>query len=122
MSPFSELSTRLCEAFPEAQLIESGPVNPDWVGFLDITYRGNVLVVQWQKDWHFGVSSPNGHGYGEKPDEVFRTVDEAATRITDLLQSGTTTAPPSEITSRELRAEKQFTQTLLDRKVGALNG
>ncbi len=120
MSLLSELSTRLREAFPAAQLIESGPVNPDGVGFLDITYRGNELAVQWQEDWHFGVSSPSGHGYGEKLDEVFRTVDEAATRVTDLLQSGRTTAPPDKITLRELRTEKQL--TALDRNVAALNG
>jgi DNA-binding XRE family transcriptional regulator len=118
MTPLSELAARLRQTFPDARLAVSEPVAPDGVGFLDISHGDHALAVQWQEKWHFGVSSPEGHGYGEKPDEVFRTVDEAAARITDLLKSGRKTEPPIEVTLRELRAEKQLAQTAL----GALLG
>src|SRR5947209_17696073 len=103
MTPLGELAARLRKTFPDAQLDFSEPAAPGGVGFLDVSSGGNVLAVQWQEKRHFGVSSPEGHGYGEKPDEVYRTVDEAATRITKLLNSGGKTNPPLEATLRELR-------------------
>ncbi len=86
--------------------------------FSIFSFGNHVLAVQWQEKWLFGVSSSEGHGYGEKPDEVFRTVDEAAARITDLLRFGRRTEPPIEVTLRELRAEKQLPQTALATKLG----
>jgi hypothetical protein len=118
MTPLSELAVRLRKTFPEAQLDFSEPATPGGVGFLDIAHGDNVLAVQWQEKWHFGVSSPEGHGYGEKPDEVHRTVDEAVGRITDLLRSGRKTEPPLEVTLRELRAEKKLPQTALAALLG----
>jgi hypothetical protein len=118
MTPLSKLAGRLRKSFPEAQLEFSEPAARGAVGFLDIVYRGNVLAVQWQEEWHFGVSSPDGHGYGEKPDEVYHTVKEAAARITDLLRSGRKTEPPPAVTLRELRAEKNLAQTALAELLG----
>lgn len=118
MAPLSELAARLQQIFPDARLTISEPVTPDGVGFLNISHAGNVLAVQWQEKWHFGVSSPEGHGYGEKPDEVFHTVDEAAARISDLLKSGRKTERPMEVTLRELRAEKQLAQAVLGTLLG----
>jgi hypothetical protein len=118
MTPLSELAARLRAAFPEARLDFSEPASPDGVGFLDITCGSTVLAVQWQQKWHFGVSSPEGHGYGEKPDETYRTVEEAAARITDLLRSGKKTEPPLEVTLRELRAERKLPQTALAAMLG----
>jgi hypothetical protein len=113
MTPLSKLAARLRKTFPDARVDVSEPAAPGGVGFLDIARGGNVLAVQWQEKGHFGVSSPEGHGYGEKPDEVFRTVDEAAARITDLIRSGKKTEPPLEVTLRELRAERRLAQTAL---------
>jgi DNA-binding XRE family transcriptional regulator len=118
MTPLSELAARLQQTFPDARLTVSEPAAADGVGFLDISHGGNVLAVQWQEKWHFGVSSPEGHGYGEKPDEVFHTVDEALARLTDLLRTGRKTAPPIEVTLRDLRAEKQLAQAALGTMLG----
>jgi DNA-binding XRE family transcriptional regulator len=118
MTPLSELETRLRQSFPDAQLVVSEPVAPDGVGFLDISRNGHVVAVQWQPKWHFGVSSPEEHGYGEKPDEVFRTAEEAAVRIVDLLNTRKKTEPPPEVTLRELRAEKQLAQATLGHLLG----
>jgi DNA-binding transcriptional regulator YiaG len=118
MTPLAELAGRLRTAFPAAQLDLSEPAAPGGVGFLDIVSAGNVLAVQWQEKWHFGVSSPEGHGYGEKPDEVYVTVDEAFARIEDLLKSGRKTQPPLEVTLRELRAERKLPQTKLAALLG----
>jgi hypothetical protein len=118
MTPLHELELRLRQAFPEARLDVSEPASPGGVGFLDISHRGNALAIQWQKNWHFGVSSLEGSGYGEKPDEVYRTVDKAAARIRELLHFGKKTEPPPEVTLRELRAEKNLPQTALAALLG----
>ncbi|HKI36983.1 MAG TPA: XRE family transcriptional regulator [Gemmataceae bacterium] len=118
MTPLSELAARLRKTFPDARLDFSEPAVPGGVGFLDISHSGDVLAVQWQEKWHFGVSSPEGHGYGEKPDEVYRTVDEVAARITDLLDSRRKTEPPLAVTLRELRAERRLPQTELAALLG----
>jgi DNA-binding XRE family transcriptional regulator len=118
MTPLSELEARVQRAFPDARLTVSEPMAPDGVGFLDIHHGRNVLAVQWQERWHFGVSSPDGHGYGEKPDEVFDTVEAAAERIADLLTSGKKTEPPITVTLRELRAEKELAQATLASRLG----
>ncbi len=118
MTLLSELATRLRKTFPEAQLDYAEPASPDGVGFLDISYGGNVLAVQWQEKGPFGVSSPEGHGYGEKSDEVYFTVDDAEARIADLLRSGGKTQPPPEVRLRELRAERKLPQTELASRLG----
>jgi DNA-binding XRE family transcriptional regulator len=118
MTPLSELAARIQKSFPDARIDFSDPAAPGSVGFLDIACGDIVLVVQWHDKGHFGVSSPEGHGYGEKPDEVYRTVEETAARITDLLQSGRKTEPPLEVTLRELRAERNLPQTGLAARLG----
>ena len=118
MTPLAELAARLRKTFPGAQLDLTEPAAPGGVGFLDIACGGNALAVQWQDKWHFGVSSPEGHGYGEKSDEVYGTVEEALARITDLLSSGKKTQPPLEVTLRELRAERNLPQTKLAALLG----
>ncbi len=109
---------RVQKAFPDARLDLSEPASPGAVGFLDIVYNSNALVVQWSKKGQFGVSSPDGHGYGEKPDEIFCIVDDAAARITDLLRSGRKTEPPPAVTLRELRAERKLAQIELAARLG----
>lgn len=112
MSPLGKLATRLKKALPAARIDVSEPAAKGSVGFLDVSYRGNVLAVQWEKE-HFGVSSPEGHGYGERPDELFANVEEAASRMVALLKSGGKTQPPLPVTLHELRAERKLPQTEL---------
>lgn len=110
MTPLSNLASRLQTAFPDARIEFSEPVASEGVGFLDIPHHANGLSVQWQQKWHFGVSSPEDHGYGGKP-------ADAAARITDLLGSGRKTEPP-EITLRQRRAEKKVPQKALAALLG----
>jgi transcriptional regulator with XRE-family HTH domain len=117
MTPLRELATRIRQAFPDARQDYSEPATPGGVGFLDVSYRGSVLVVQWEEG-HFGVTSPEGHGYGEKPDEVYRNADETANRIIALLQSGGKTQAPLEVTLRELRIERKLPQKGLADRLG----
>jgi predicted XRE-type DNA-binding protein len=118
MTPLSELATRLKKLCPAAIIDFSEPASPNGVGFLDASFRGNVIEVQWKEGWNFGLSSPDGHGYGEKADEVYVTVEQTATRIAHLLNTGGRTQPPLEVTLRELRAQRKLPQTELAALLG----
>jgi len=118
MTPLNDLALRLRKSFPDANLDVAEPADPSGFGFLDISCRGCVLAIQWQEKGHFGVSSPEGHGYGEKPDEIYRSVDDAAARIAELIISNGKTIPPAEVTLRELRAEKELPQAALAALLG----
>jgi hypothetical protein len=108
MTPLSKLADHLQRAMPGVELNLSEPAAPDGVGFLDARHGGNVVAVQWQRDWHFGVSTPDGHGYGEKPHEIYRSAGEAAQRIAELLRSGKQTPPPREASPHEMGPAKSL--------------
>ncbi len=118
MAQIHELEKRLRESFPGARLELSEPAFDDGSWSLDILHEGNALVVQWRKGGAFGLSSLEGHGYGEKPDEIYPDVAGTAKRILALLRTGSRTEPPSEVTLRELRAERNLSQVQLAELLG----
>ncbi len=118
MNPIPELETRLRKHFPVAKLELSPPALKDGVWFLDVMYKGNALVLQWQPGGIFGLSSLEGHGYGEKPAEVFNDIDDAEARAVMLLNSRGQTERPAEVTLRDLRAELNLTQDQVARELG----
>ena len=113
MSSLHELATLLEEALPKARIDWAEPVIDGGFGFLDIAIDGNTLSVQWREKSHFGLSSPEGHGYGEASDEIYQTANDAANRIVALLRSGKKTEPPPQVSLRELRSERRITQMKL---------
>jgi len=92
-TPLAKLAALLREAWPEGDIQFSEPTAAGGVGFLDFEYGGRAVAVQWHNAWHFGVSLPEEHVYGEKPAEVFVTPHEAARRISELTLSSTRTKP-----------------------------
>src|SRR5262245_59451678 len=113
MTPLCDLAARLQRTVPEAKIDVSEPAAVGGVGFLDISQSGNVIAVQWHEKWHFGLSSRREHGYGEKPDEVYRTVEAAAARIAELLSTNKKTEQPADVAVREQHAATIVAQTPL---------
>jgi hypothetical protein len=52
-------------------------------------------------------------GIGQKADELYPTREAAEARLIRLLVAGAGTKPPAAVTLRELRAERNFSQTSL---------
>jgi DNA-binding XRE family transcriptional regulator len=118
MNPMQELENRLRKQFPAAKFDLSRPARDDGVWFLDVLHKGNALVIQWQPGSPFGLSSLEGHGYGEKPAEIRKDLDDAEARVVALLKTGGRTERPLDVTLRDLRAELNLTQEQLARELG----
>jgi transcriptional regulator with XRE-family HTH domain len=87
--------------------------------WLDATYDGHAVVVEWSPRRGFGVSTEDaGDGYGEGPDEVFEDREKAAKRVIELLAERSRAAPPHDVVLRELRAALGFTQEQLANRLG----
>lgn len=73
---------------------------------MDIRHNGHPIVIQWQEEKGFGVSSPAASGYGEGADEKYPDEEATYGRAVSLLLSGTFTAPPEPVRLSELRKEQ----------------
>lgn len=118
MISIHELMESVRKAIPEAKFRLDEPDNPEGEWFLDIVHQGKGVVVQWREGGLFGLSSMGeSTGIGQKADELY-SAPETAARLVKLLVTGGKTNPPAEVTLRELRAERNFSQTRLAELTG----
>ena len=123
--PIESLGSQLQERFPEASVQFDRPKNRSGVWYLDIKRNDHSVIIQWQKDKGFGISSPAAASYGEGADEEY--TDEEATygRAVSLLLSGAFTSPPEPVRLRELRKERGLSQAelaeLLNKQQGEIS-
>jgi DNA-binding Xre family transcriptional regulator len=119
MKSILELMERVRKAVPAAKFRLDEPGNPEGEWFLDVVHKGKGFVVQWREGGPFGLSSMGKDtGIGQKADELYSTTEAAEARLIKLLGTGGRTAPPAEVTLRELRAERNFSQTRLAELTG----
>lgn len=123
--PIETLASALKKRFPDAHLALDRPRKAAGVWFLDLALAGHSVVVQWQKEKGFGVSSSPEAGYGEGVDEVYQDEEAAYGRIVSLFLARAFTSPPPAITLRELRKERGLSQAelaeILDRQQGEVS-
>lgn len=112
MKSIHELVERVQKATPAAKLRLDEPVDPDGEWFLDIGCKEQGFVVQWREGGPFGLSSMGKDtGLGQKADELYPTPDALVARLLQLLQTGKETEPPAAVSLRELRAERNLSQS-----------
>ncbi|WP_420127007.1 XRE family transcriptional regulator [Longimicrobium sp.] len=122
MNELEHLTERLAARFPTACLTIDRPDAASGGWFLDATLQGHLVVVEWRTDRGFGVSTPSEDDYGAKPDEVYRTVDAAYSRVVELLLSQTPTKPPVRATLPELRGARKLSQAELANRLSINQG
>jgi transcriptional regulator with XRE-family HTH domain len=119
MNPIEALKRDIERALPRVDVKLRRPRKVDGHWWLDATYDGHAVAIEWSPRHGFGISTDGlGGGYGEGPDEVFADCEEAAKRVIGLLVRGAGTNPPAEVVLRELRAVLGFTQEQLANKLG----
>ena len=119
MKSIHDLMESVRQAIPAAKFRLDEPATPEGEWFLDIVHKGKGFVVQWREGEPFGLSSMGKDtGLGQKADELYPTPETAAARLVKLLGTGGRTEPPAAVTLRELRAERNFSQTRLAELTG----
>ena len=119
MTSIHELMESLRKAVPAAMFRLDEPGNAEGEWFLDVVHKGNGFVVQWREGGPFGLSSMGKDtGIGQKADELYSTPEAAEARLVEILVTGSRTEPPAEVTLRELRAERNLSQTRLAELTG----
>jgi DNA-binding Xre family transcriptional regulator len=119
MNSIHELLASLRTALPAAKFRLDEPDNPEGEWFLDLVHKGKGFVFQWHDGGPFGLSSMGPDtGIGQKADELYPTAEAAQARLVQLLGTGGRTEPPAAVTLRELRAERNLSQTRLAELTG----
>lgn len=118
MNKMEELSRRIIERLPRAEVSIDPPAKPMGTWWLDARIDNHSVVVEWRPRTGFGVSSTPAEGYGEGPDELFDNIDDALARIVDVLEMGARTQPPSQVALRRLREARRISQVALAELMG----
>jgi len=95
------------------------------VWYLGITRDGHSVIIQWQAEKGFGVSSAVEPAYGEGADEAYPNEEATYGRVVSLLLSGTHTSLPEPVRLSELRKERGISQAelaeILDKQQGEIS-
>lgn len=84
----ARLRDGVLHACPDAMISLDAPLNPDgewWVDIRDARHEPERLItLVWRPDRGFGLFTL-GEGYGDQPNELYRSADRAIARIGQLL-------------------------------------
>jgi DNA-binding XRE family transcriptional regulator len=104
----------LAQQFPDARIEVDGPASTGGAFFVNVMWHGRHVVIQYRPARGYGVSAESTPGFGEGPDEVFQSKEDALARASQLLREGGATRSRL----RELRGLRGVTQADLAKLVG----
>jgi hypothetical protein len=86
MNSIEVLKRGIERALPYVEAKLRRPRKEDGHWWLDATYDGRGVTVEWSPRRGFGVSTDDPEaGYGDGPDEVLEDFETAAKRVVELL-------------------------------------
>ena len=113
MNPLLRIQKEL-EKYPSVRTQLDIPLDKDkGVWWLDASYDGGVLSIEYRPDIAFGLHLGKDSGYGSRPEEVYRSEDALLRRLKLLVGNQKKT-----IKFRELRELLGFTQAAVSRVLG----
>ena len=118
MTPIDALYKYIRHTYPNASVDLTAPLHEGGVWSLDVDLDTKSLAIEWSSKTGFGISSVSRENFGEAPDEVFGVLEEAQTRIDQLLTSNEQTVPPFPVMLSRLRERRGFTQQQLAAELG----
>lgn len=111
-NPLQQISDAVSKRFPGAKIALDSAQNGKGSSFLDVKLGDYFLIVEWNAEKGFGITSNPEIGYGERSEEVFEDGSVTLRRVLELLLSKTKTVPPT-ATLGQLRRERSLTQEQL---------
>jgi len=120
MNPIERLRDDLASRFPGVMTELDPPADAAGLWQLDVRSGEGApwIVVEWQPELGFGVSTPGSDDYGTKPDEAYPNARAAYDRVAQLILSGGQTKPPEAVRLAELRRLRNLSQTELAGRAG----
>ena len=115
MKPLIEqMEDRLRERLPSLVSSVDRPDNQEaghW--FLDCSLNEHPVIVEWRPGRGFGISARSNIVFGEGPDEVYESLDEAFERVLILLMHRRHTLAFEELSLGAVRRAANISQTQL---------
>jgi DNA-binding XRE family transcriptional regulator len=122
MNKIELLRNELIKRLPGAVATLDSPLVATGSHWLDAQFDGNTVVIEWRPSRGFGLSSAplegEDAGYGEGPDEVYDSEEEALDRLVEILRDGVRTQAPSEVKLKRLREARGISQEDLAKRLG----
>lgn len=85
--PVEEFVDTIANQLPQIDIKVDQPSRPDGHWFVDLTFDGHRIVVEWRVNYGFGVSSSILEDcYGSGPEEIFPSIDATIARVLGLLR------------------------------------
>jgi hypothetical protein len=88
----SEFVTMLNRESPGASVEIDAPRDPNGEWWLDIVSGDAREHVSWRPKVGFGFFTTDERGFGDRPDEIYRKVDDACARLCRLIEQRRTNA------------------------------
>jgi transcriptional regulator with XRE-family HTH domain len=118
MNPIEELYQYLRNKHPRATSEITPPLHADGIWSIDITFAGKHLIVEWSPTTGFGISSASNENFGEGPDEVLNSLEDAQKRVDQLLTTPERSSPALPVLLSRLREQRGITQQELALRLG----
>jgi hypothetical protein len=103
MNSMEALKRDIERALPRVEVQLRHPREEDGHWWLDATYDGHVVAVEWSPRRGFGICTDDSEaGYGEGSDEILENREVVANRVVEPLVQRARTGSSPEVASREL--------------------
>jgi transcriptional regulator with XRE-family HTH domain len=126
MNPLELLRDYILRTHPSATAHLTPPFRDEGMWSLDVNARDKELSIQWGANTGFGLSTVSNETFGEGPDEVLESLEDAQHRIDRLLTTRERTSPPFGVLLSRLRESRGMTQqglaTILNIRQSTLSG
>lgn len=83
------------------------------IWWIDARSREHSVVVEWSPEDGFGLSATDGNDYNTAATETFARVDDAITRIVDVLKASKKIGSRKEMFLQRLREHREVSQEAL---------
>src|SRR5687768_15851202 len=118
MNPLKALQQFVQRNYPEARTDLIAPLDSHGVWSLDVDLAEKHLAIEWSRATGFGVSSASDENYGEGPDEMYGSLEDAQQRVDQLLTTNERTSPSFPVLLSRLRERQGVTQQELATRLG----
>lgn len=100
------LAEQLRTQIPDVHLKVHAPSGKGKAWWIDATFRGYSVAIEWSMEDGFGLSTPTEDDYGSGANEVYVDADEAVERTVQLLKTGQKARARREMHLKALREHR----------------